>query len=200
MLIVIHPSLPVKSVKDLIALAKARPGSALVRAPLRAARRTWRESSSSSMRASTCLFVPYKGEGPAIATPSADRSRWSFRTCRLRCRSRRAAGLLRARGDEPETRCLPRGDSDRSRIGIAGYEAGNPGSRLCSRPPRRRARSSSSSAPSRRRAHQRGGGQGAHGGTGLFVVANTPEQFADFLKTEIPRWAKVVKDAGVKPQ
>ena len=35
---------------------------------------------------------------------------------------------------------------------------------------------------------------------GLFVVANTPVQFSAFLKTEIPRWAKVVKDAGVKPQ
>ena len=37
-------------------------------------------------------------------------------------------------------------------------------------------------------------------GQGLFVVANTPEQFADFLKVEIPKWAKIVKDAGVKPQ
>ena len=35
---------------------------------------------------------------------------------------------------------------------------------------------------------------------GLFVVANTPEQFLAILKTEIPRWAKVVKDAGIKPQ
>jgi tripartite-type tricarboxylate transporter receptor subunit TctC len=32
------------------------------------------------------------------------------------------------------------------------------------------------------------------------VVASTPEQFADFLKLEIPKWAKIVKDAGVKPQ
>jgi tripartite-type tricarboxylate transporter receptor subunit TctC len=37
-------------------------------------------------------------------------------------------------------------------------------------------------------------------GQGLFVVASTPEAFALFLKTEIPRWAKVVKDSGVKPQ
>ena len=37
-------------------------------------------------------------------------------------------------------------------------------------------------------------------GQGLFVVASTPEQFADFLKLEIPKWAKIVKDAGVKPQ
>ena len=37
-------------------------------------------------------------------------------------------------------------------------------------------------------------------GQGLFVVGNTPEQFADFLKAEIPKWGKIVKDAGVKPQ
>ena len=37
-------------------------------------------------------------------------------------------------------------------------------------------------------------------GQGLFVVASTQEQFAEFLKKEIPRWTKIVKDAGVKPQ
>jgi tripartite-type tricarboxylate transporter receptor subunit TctC len=35
---------------------------------------------------------------------------------------------------------------------------------------------------------------------GLFVVASTPEAFAAHLKSEIPRWTKVVKDSGVKPQ
>ena len=34
---------------------------------------------------------------------------------------------------------------------------------------------------------------------GMFVVANTPEQFAAFLKTEVPRWTTVVKVSGVKP-
>ena len=34
----------------------------------------------------------------------------------------------------------------------------------------------------------------------MYVVANTSEEFAAFLKTEIPRWTKVVKDSGVKPQ
>jgi tripartite-type tricarboxylate transporter receptor subunit TctC len=37
-------------------------------------------------------------------------------------------------------------------------------------------------------------------GQGLFVVANSTEQFAEFLKMEIPKWAKIVKEAGVKPQ
>ena len=29
-------------------------------------------------------------------------------------------------------------------------------------------------------------------------VGNTPRQFAEFIKAEIPKWAKVVKDAGLK--
>jgi len=35
---------------------------------------------------------------------------------------------------------------------------------------------------------------------GLFVTANAPEAFNEFVKKEIVRWAKIVKDAGVKPQ
>ena len=35
---------------------------------------------------------------------------------------------------------------------------------------------------------------------GMYVVANSPEDLAALLKIEVPRWAKVVKEAGVKPQ
>ena len=33
---------------------------------------------------------------------------------------------------------------------------------------------------------------------GVEVVAGTPEHFAGFLRSEVDRWAKVVKDAGIK--
>jgi tripartite-type tricarboxylate transporter receptor subunit TctC len=33
---------------------------------------------------------------------------------------------------------------------------------------------------------------------GVEVVAGTPEQFSQFLKSEVARWAKVVQDAGIK--
>jgi tripartite-type tricarboxylate transporter receptor subunit TctC len=29
-------------------------------------------------------------------------------------------------------------------------------------------------------------------------VGDTPQHFAAFIKSEIPKWAKVVKDAGLK--
>jgi tripartite-type tricarboxylate transporter receptor subunit TctC len=35
-------------------------------------------------------------------------------------------------------------------------------------------------------------------GEGGDIVANTPEEFGAFIRTEIPKWSKVVKDAGVK--
>ncbi len=35
-------------------------------------------------------------------------------------------------------------------------------------------------------------------GMGLQLVGNTPAQFADIVKTEIPAWGKVIKDAGIK--
>lgn len=30
------------------------------------------------------------------------------------------------------------------------------------------------------------------------IVGNTPEQFAAFVRVEIPKWAKVVRDSGAK--
>jgi tripartite-type tricarboxylate transporter receptor subunit TctC len=36
------------------------------------------------------------------------------------------------------------------------------------------------------------------GRLGVDVVAGTPEQFSQFLKSEVARWAKVVQDANIK--
>ncbi len=34
---------------------------------------------------------------------------------------------------------------------------------------------------------------------GVDIVGNSPEEFAAYLRTEITRYAKVIKDAGIKP-
>lgn len=38
----------------------------------------------------------------------------------------------------------------------------------------------------------------AMGDQGLDIIGNSPAEFAQVLKTEIPRWAKVIKEAGIK--
>ena len=35
---------------------------------------------------------------------------------------------------------------------------------------------------------------------GAVPVGNSPDEFARFVQAEIPRWAKVVKFAGAKPE
>ena len=35
---------------------------------------------------------------------------------------------------------------------------------------------------------------------GVDIVANSPEEFSAYLRTEIVRYAKVIKDAGIKPE
>jgi tripartite-type tricarboxylate transporter receptor subunit TctC len=33
---------------------------------------------------------------------------------------------------------------------------------------------------------------------GMEIVANTPSEFATMIKSEIPQWAKLIKDAGIR--
>ena len=35
-------------------------------------------------------------------------------------------------------------------------------------------------------------------GQGLDAVGNSPEQFAALIRSELPKWAKVVKESGVR--
>jgi tripartite-type tricarboxylate transporter receptor subunit TctC len=34
---------------------------------------------------------------------------------------------------------------------------------------------------------------------GMEVIGNSPDEFAAAIKSEIPKWAKVIKEAGIKP-
>ena len=35
---------------------------------------------------------------------------------------------------------------------------------------------------------------------GLSVIAGTPAEFTETMKTEIPYWGKIIKDAGIKAE
>jgi tripartite-type tricarboxylate transporter receptor subunit TctC len=35
-------------------------------------------------------------------------------------------------------------------------------------------------------------------GQAMDTVSNTPEQFTERIRADLPRWGKVVKDAGIK--
>ena len=197
MLIVVHPSLPVKTVKDLIALAKARPGQLSYGAASggtpHLAGELFRLVAHIDL-----LFVPYKGEGPAIADAMGGQISMVF--------SNLPVGLPQARGGRlrgiavtspqrvPTAPDIPTA----AESGLPGYEAATWfGLFAPAATPRdiiTKLNADAASALNVPEVKERMAAQG------LFVVASSPEQFATFLKAEIPRWTKVVKDAGVKPQ
>ena len=66
LMIVVHPSLPVKTVKDLIGLAKARPGQLTFGAASGGTPHMSGELFKLTAKVDL-MFVPYKGEGPAVS-------------------------------------------------------------------------------------------------------------------------------------
>lgn len=197
LLIVAHPSLPVKTVKDLIALAKARPGQLTFGAASGGTPHMAGELFKLTAKVDL-LFVPYKGEGPAVSDAMGGQISLVFsnlpvvlpltRSGRLRGIAVTSAQRVPTAAEFPTV----------AESGLPGFEAntwfgclapaGTPAD-VIGRLNAEAARALSTSAVKERMA-----------GMGLFVVANKPEEFAELLKKEIPRWAKLVKDSGFKPQ
>ena len=70
-ILLVHPSLPVKSVKDLIALAKKRPGSIVYSSSGVGGFPHMSTELFKLMTGTDMLHVPFKGGGPAIADTAA---------------------------------------------------------------------------------------------------------------------------------
>jgi tripartite-type tricarboxylate transporter receptor subunit TctC len=197
LLIVVHPSLPVRSVKDLIALAKSRPGQLTFGAASGGTPHMAGELFK-LVAGIDMLFVPYKGEGPAIADAMGGQISLVFSNLPVALPQARGGRLLGIAVTSPQRVSTAPDIPTVSESGLPGFEAATWfGLFAPAATPRdivAKLNAESVSALNVPEVKDRMAGQG------LFVVANTPEQFSAFLKTEIPRWAKVVKDAGVKPQ
>jgi len=197
LLIVVHPSLPVKTVKELIALAKARPGQLTFGAASGGTPHMAGELFKLVAKVDM-LFVPYKGEGPAVADAMGGQISMVFSNLPVAL-PQAQGGRLRAIAVTSRQRVATAPDIPTvSESGLPGYEAATWfGLFAPAATPHEivvKLNAESVNALNVPEVKER------MAGLGLFVVANTPEQCAAFVKAEIPRWAKVVKDAGVKPE
>src|SRR5215212_3425515 len=196
LLIVIHPSLPVKSVKDLIALARSRPGQLSFGAASGGTPHMAGELFKLTA-AVDLLFVPYKGEGPAVSDAMGGQISMVFSNLPVALPLVRS-GRLRGLAVTSLTRVASASDiPTASESGLPGFEASTWfGLFAPSATPREivtKLHADSAAALNLPEAKDKMAAQG------LFVVASSPEDFAAFVKKEIPRWTKVVRDSGVKP-
>lgn len=193
--LVVHPSLPVKTVKEFAALAKARPGQ------LRFAS----SGSGTSQHLSGELFnimagvkmvhIPYKGGNFAMTDLIGGQIELAFENA-PNCVPHVKTGRLKAIGVTTLTRAQALPDTPPINDSVPGFEVGSWQGLFAPAgvPP---AIISKLNTEVRRilafeDVRTRISGLGAE------VSTNTPEQFVEFIRAEIAKWEKVVKVAGAR--
>jgi tripartite-type tricarboxylate transporter receptor subunit TctC len=195
--IVVHPSLPVKSMKDLIALAKARPGKlnfgANTGSPNHLAIELLNVNNNLKI-----VHVPYKGAGPVVTDVMAGHIELAslglppalpmVQAGRLRAIAQ--TGLKRS----PQLPDLP----TVAESGVPGYEVTSwYGFFAPARTPAAiisRLNADIGAVLRMPEVNKRLVALGAD------VAPNSPEEFGRFVRDEIQKWAKVVKASGAKAE
>ncbi|MEJ8813315.1 tripartite tricarboxylate transporter substrate binding protein [Variovorax ureilyticus] len=196
-ILVAHPSLPANNVKELIALAKAKPGQlnfaiGSVGSSLHMAGEAFKMQSGVDI-----VNIPYKGTAPAVQDVLAGQVQLMFAAVG-NAQAHIQAGKLKALGVTTAKRLPQFPDVMAIAEVLPGYESSawfglfGPG-----RMQPDVARKISDAA---RKAIATPEMQKRLESEGAIPVGNSPEQFAPFVQSEIKRWAKVVKFSGAKPE
>ncbi len=196
-LLVAHPSVPAKDVRELIALAKAKPGQlnfaiGAVGSSLHLAGDLFKMQSGVFI-----VNIPYRGTAPAIQDVIAGQVELMFAAVG-NAQAQVKAGKLKALGVTSTKRLAAFPDVPAIAEVLPGYESSawfglfGP-ARMAPELAKRisdAARQAIASPEVRRRLDTEG----------AVPVGNSPEEFSKFVQAEIQRWAKVVKFSGAKPE
>jgi tripartite-type tricarboxylate transporter receptor subunit TctC len=196
--LVVHPSLPVKSAGDLARLAKSKPGE--LRFPSAGVGGTNHLAGVqfNLLAGVDTTHVPYKGTGPALMDLAAGQVQFQFSMV-LAVTPLVQAGKLRMLGIASQKRLadLPNMPTV-AESGVPGYEAavwyGLWTTAGVSRDIVARLHGETARAlaiPAVKEKLSPGGAR---------LGGNKPEVFAAFVRSEVARWAKVVKAAGITPE
>ncbi len=197
-LLTVHPSLPARSVKELIALAQARPGeilfaSAGIGTPPHLAMELF-----ASMAKVRLTHVPYKGSNPGLIDLLAGQvavmgSNMLETLPHVRAARLRALGVTAPRrvAAAPEIPAV-------AESGLPGYEASQWYGLLApaGTPPEIVMRLHKEAAATLRAPENTSRliSQGSE------VVASTPDDFRAFIRSETAKWSEVARAAGIKPE
>lgn len=197
LVLAVHPSLPVKSVRELIAFAKSRPGElSYVSAGIGSSGHLG-GALFDVLTGTRMVHVPYKGMSLALIDLISGQVTMAFATS-LSVVPHVNAKRLRALATTGARRSPALPDFPAVTESVPGYEVGlwygivGPGQM-----PAEVVRSLNAgivAALAVPEVHQRLSGQGVD------VESSTPEAFSKLLASDMVRWAKVVKQAGIKAQ
>lgn len=194
--LVVHPSLPVKSAADLIRLAKARPGELAFAAGSTGSSNHLSAELFRQMAGIDLLRVPYKGSLPGLNDTVAGQVQIIFVTA-VSGAPLIKAGRLRALGitSLQPSAVLP-GVPTVASTGLPGFEADVSHGLFAPAklPPALLTRIN---AEVTKLLNQPDVKERLLG-IGVETVGNTPEAFVDMLKAEVAKWSKVISYASIR--
>jgi len=196
--LVVAPSLPAKSVPELIALAKSSPGKMNYASAGNGSTHHFCGELLKSMAGIDLVHVPYKGSPPAIAGLLGGEVSLMFANVtdigsQIKAGKVRALAVTTAQRSKslPEVPTL-------SEAGLPGFEIGSWFGLLApaGTPAPIIARLNAEAVKVLARADVRS----TLGAQGLEVASSTPEQFGAHIKSEIAKFGRIAKSAGIKAE
>ena len=194
--LVVHPSLPVKTLKEFTALAKARPGQLRFASSGSGTSQHLSGELFNLMAGVKMIHVPYKGGAFAVTDLISGQIELSFENA-PNCVPHVKSGRLRAIAVTTLTRAQALPDiPPMAEAGMPGFEVGSwQGLFVPAGVPTAIVTKLNTEV---RRILTLNDVRDRIVGLGAEVATNTPEQFIEFIKTEMTKWEKVVKAAGVR--
>jgi tripartite-type tricarboxylate transporter receptor subunit TctC len=195
-ILVVHPSLPVRSVKELIALARAHPGQIAYASAGYGTAAHLSGELFKSMAKVNLVHVPYKGNVPALTDLMAGQTSLLFATMPTAL-PHVHSGRLRALAVTSSTRSPAAPELPTiAEAALPGYSVTNwIGFFAPAGTPRDIVLKLNAEVT---RVMQATEIQKRLSSEGAKFSAWTPEQFGAFVKAEQTKWAKVVKEAGIR--
>jgi tripartite-type tricarboxylate transporter receptor subunit TctC len=195
-LLVVHPSLPVKSVKEFLELAHKRPNEITYASSGNGSGGHLAAELMKSMTGIKMLHVPYKGGGPALTgllTGEVQALFAPYASAQGHIKSGRIRALAVTTSRRPKA--IP-DIPTLAEAGVPGYDsgvwysllapAGTPRA-IIDRLHRETIAVLNNPEFSKLLVEQ-----------AIDAIGNTPEELAQYIKSEIDKWARVVKEAGVR--
>jgi len=196
MVLSVHPSVPARSVKQLIVLAKAKPGTLNYGSAGNGSANHLATARFTYMTGIDMVHVPYKGGGPAVVSIVAGETAVLFATIPSAIQHFKTGKLVPLGVSRAQRNAALPDIPTIDEAGVRGYEAiewngvmvptGTPPAVV------NRLHQAVVKALAIPEVKERVSGLGAD------LVGNTPDEFRAFLKNELATWSKVVKEVGMR--
>lgn len=197
-MLTVHPSLPVKSVQDLIAYAKSKPGQINYGSSGTGTGTHLSGELFKNMTGVEMVHIPYKGGAPAVTALLGGQVQLNFASIQsvlphVRAGKLRAIAVTTAKRSPAASEVPTIAES-----GVPGYDHGPwNGMFAPAKTPREVISRLNAEVV---KALQTPEMKPVLSHEGADIIGNTPEEFAAIVKNETARWAQLIKSAGIKAE